>query len=117
VPKGWNSATTFYSQNDFHTIIEKERHRAERYGQKFSCIVFKNENRNGSAVSNRKLLDVIASRVRSSDQTGWYNATDIAVLLFGSNAANAEKVALDVIHRIYPKSPFPAYTVYPHTAF
>jgi hypothetical protein len=117
VPQGWKNSTTFYNQEDFRNIIEKERQRADRYGREFSCIVFKTENGNGSSVSNRKLIDVIASRVRSSDETGWYNSTDIAVLLLGSNAENAKKVALDVINRIYPSSSFPAYSVYPHTAF
>ena len=113
---GWKNSTTFYNESDFRNIILKERHRADRYGHKFSCVVFKINNSNGSTVSNRKLFHVIAGRVRSSDEAGWYNSTDIAVLLLGSNAEDAEKVAIDVIDRISPKSPSPTFSIYAHTA-
>ena len=114
---GWKNSTTFYNENEFRNIMQRERYRADRYGRRFSCIVFKTNNGNASTVSNQKLFNVIAGRVRGSDEAGWYNSADIAVLLLGSNAEDAEKVALDVIDRISPKNPSPTFSIYSHTAF
>jgi hypothetical protein len=109
--------TIIHDEYEFRRIIQREHHRTNRYGKRFSCIVFKTDYAKESTASNRKLIEAIASRIRSVDETGWYNHTEIGVLLVGADTESAKKVALDVVDRVSPKNPSPPFSIYSHTSF
>jgi len=114
---GSKSTTTVHDVTEFRSILHREYHRSNRYGKAFSCIVFKTDEVEGSQSFNRKLVKAISSRIRSVDQTGWYNSKDIGVLLVGADTENAKKVARDVLDRFPPVRRAPSFAVYSHSSF
>jgi len=113
---GMKSTNTIHDVTEFRSILDREYHRSNRYGKAFSCIVFKTDEGQRSQSFNRKLVKAISSRVRSVDQTGWYNSEEIGVLLVGADTENAKKVARDVLGRFSTILPAPRYSVYSHSS-
>ena len=81
----------------FRDVLERERVRAERPGQEFSVVVFDASRQNGAAVACLKdLAHALASRVRASDEVGWFSDKSIGVALPATSAEGAWKFADDV---------------------
>lgn len=101
------------SFEDFRDILERERARAERTGQEFSVVVFDARRQNGAGVACLKdLAHALASRVRASDEIGWFSDTSIGVALPATSAEGAWKFADDVSTRADSSAPSLDRTVY-----
>ncbi len=101
------------SLEDFRDILERERARAERTGQEFSLVVFDASRQNGTALACLKdLAHALASRVRASDEVGWFSDKSIGVALPATSAEGAWKFADDVSRRTDSSIPSLERTVY-----
>lgn len=107
------------STEAFRAILERQRDRADRYGHKFSLVLFyvgKTETNDKLATC---LVRVLTHRKRSTDELGWFDEKQIGIALLDTSADCAWKVADDVCQSIAPTTPPPACKVYiyPSTAF
>ena len=76
----------------FRDLIERERSRADRTGICFSLVVFRLKGRKRDTYRTLyHLATLLLSRVRTSDEVGWFDKTSLAVILIGSGEAEAAK--------------------------
>jgi len=83
-----------HSPEKLRFILERERSRADRTGGEFSFVLFDLSGPNGldfSAV--KRLADVLASRVRATDEVGWFERGRIGVVLPHTPSEGAWKFA------------------------
>ena len=82
--------------SEMHRAVAREKERAHRQSICFSLIVFSRPDEpNGKLRQND--LDIILSRpLRLTDEIGWLNETQLAVLLSGSNEQDAWQVASEI---------------------
>ncbi len=89
-----------YSADDFYEVLERERARADRSNQCFSLVVF-NVGLPGTNGDNaRRVVSILASRVRVSDEIGWFDKRCIGVILPDTSAEGAWKLADEVCQEI-----------------
>jgi lipopolysaccharide/colanic/teichoic acid biosynthesis glycosyltransferase len=88
----------FNSKHDFTLVLERERARADRNGHGFSLVTFKVGE--GNQATADRLKQVLADRLRLTDELGWYDDERLGVLLFNTpregawNYANRVQAAL-----------------------
>ena len=86
-----------YSREELRVLIKQERSRADRGGTRFSLVVFdvnKTET-NGGSHSKWLVVDTLTRRLRSTDNVGWFDKENIAVLLYNARAEEARCFARD----------------------
>src|SRR5210317_2194476 len=77
-----NTLTDIYSQEEFHSILVREKARADRTGQGFSVI----------SIEIFSLHDVtsfvkhLQQRIRASDDIGWFDDNKLGIFLFNTAA-------------------------------
>lgn len=104
---------SIHSLEAFRDLLERERARAERSGQEFSLVVFDASRQNGTAIACLKeLAQALATRVRTSDEVGWFSDKSIGVVLPATSAEGAWKFADDVARRTDSSIPSLDRTVY-----
>ena len=101
-----------YSVEQFRTILERERARADRNRHQFSMIVFEVSEPEVDSTQVQHLARVLTNRIRLSDQAGWFNGHRIAVVLPETSADGAWRLANDICQAITTKTSSPEYTVY-----
>ncbi len=78
----------------FRAILNREIARADRYNKKFSLIVF---NVNGYDESSILFfMNFLSSRIRLSDDAGWFDAHSICVLLPDTSLDFAREMAEEI---------------------
>lgn len=96
---------------EFLRILERERSLSDRTGVRFSMVRFRVGRDNGDPASRKRLAEFLLRRARGSDEVGWTEADEPAVLLAGTPAegacAFAEKVCRDL-----PPDLRPLYTIH-----
>ena len=81
----------------FRDLIERERSRTDRTGIRFSLVVFRLAARKRDSYHTLShLAALLLSRVRTSDEVGWFDKTSLAVLMIGSGEADAVKFGQNV---------------------
>jgi lipopolysaccharide/colanic/teichoic acid biosynthesis glycosyltransferase len=88
-----------HSPEEFRLILERERARADRSGDKFSLVVFdfgNTNNGNGPSLAVEHLTRILYKRVRLTDTVGWFDETSIGTVLPGTMGEGAWKFADDV---------------------
>ncbi|UCG07849.1 MAG: sugar transferase, partial [Desulfobacterales bacterium] len=100
------------SEKAFHRVLELERARADRYGGRFSLVVFETGNPNNHQISARVLSQVILKRIRPTDAVGRFENTRIGIVLPGTPPWGAHKLSEDICQRISIKRPPPVYKIY-----
>lgn len=86
-----------HPSSTFHTLIEKERSRAERTGMEFSLVCFDASGQNGAAADALdRLAGALAGRTRDADEVGWYADLCIGALLPGTGSKGAWMYAKDL---------------------
>ena len=105
-----------YSEKEFSRAVQREKERSNRYGSSFSCLIFESQGSGIPMRRTKKLVNAISNRVRWVDEMGWVNDKDIGVLLSGTDAAQAQKVAQDIVHRLPRRQTPIAFSVQSQTA-
>ena len=101
-----------YSKEEFKSIIEKERARADRDNHKLSLVIFdmgSSDSKNNTTV---KLIRKIKDRVRWIDETGWYDEQQIGMILPYTSNKGATKLAENICESLDESTPKPVCTVY-----
>ena len=82
-----NTQTEIYSQEEFHTILAREKARADRTGHGFSVV----------AIEVFSLHDItsfvkyLQQRIRASDDIGWFDDNKLGIFLFNTSALGASQ--------------------------
>lgn len=82
--------------DEFHTLLARERVRAERNGNVFSLIIFKTVNLASDISMHRRMLVSLCCRLRDADEFGWYNDQWLGAILPYANHENAQRIAESV---------------------
>lgn len=77
------------SLQEFRAAIERERARADRSRHCFSLVIFETGTTDSSGSNAESLAEVLAMRLRSTDQVGWFEKRRIGALLYSTSAAGA----------------------------
>jgi lipopolysaccharide/colanic/teichoic acid biosynthesis glycosyltransferase len=88
-----------HSPEEFRLVLERERARADRSGNKFSLVVFdfgSTNGTNGSSLAVEHLTRVLFRRIRITDTVGWFDDRSIGTVLPGTTGQGAWKFADDV---------------------
>jgi len=101
--KKQSSLCGVHSIDRFRVLIEHERRRSDRTGDRFSVIVFPMGNSDEDLRSWCLLPDLLVRTVRSTDEVGWFDSHQIAVLLLDTSPIGARKF-LEKIHEKAPNS-------------
>ena len=104
-----------HSPEEFRLILERERARADRSGDKFSLVVFdfgSMESPNGSSLAVEHLARVLFRRIRITDTVGWFDETSIGTVLPGTTGQGALKFADDVRKKVHTVASQFSYRVY-----
>ena len=92
-----------YPQTVFRAIVERECHRSDRNSHDFSIVVFHLPNARKNCRLRSTLIEVLADRVRCTDEVGWLEDTSIGVLLPETHVRGgwlfAEKVRAEIALR------------------
>ena len=84
------------SVDDFYEILERERARADRSNQRLSLLVFELGLPDVDGDIARHLVSVLVSRLRISDDIGWFDRQSIGIILPYTSAEGAWKLAEEV---------------------
>jgi lipopolysaccharide/colanic/teichoic acid biosynthesis glycosyltransferase len=97
----------------FRDLIERERSRADRTGICFSLVVFHLKGRKRDTFQTLyHLTTLLLSRVRTSDEVGWFDRTSLAVIMIGSGEAGAANFGQSVIASLPEGVAVPTVSVY-----
>src|SRR5205809_386043 len=77
-------------------LLEHERARTARTGREFAIAIFHVVGENGHAAIGQKLASAVMSRVRATDEVGWYDEHRIAAILPETTRAGAQCFVHDV---------------------
>lgn len=102
-----------HSSDRFRDLVERERSRADRTGICFSLVVFHLKGRKRDTYHTLyHLATLLLSRVRTSDEVGWFDKTSLAVLLIGSGEAGAARFGQSVTASLPEGVPVPTVSVH-----
>jgi len=96
----------------FRNILERERARADRTGDEFSLVTFFPQEHESDRVAVARLVKILKRRLRSTDEIGWLDKRHVGVVLPGTPARGAWKVADDVCQCLPGNAPAPLVSVY-----
>jgi len=97
----------------FLGLIERERSRADRTGFRFSMVVFRLKGRKRDTYHTlHHVATLLLSRVRTSDEVGWFDKTSLAVLLIGSGERGASEFGRKVVSSLHEGVAVPTISVY-----
>lgn len=106
------SLAELFTAEQMRRILERERARADRSGDKMAVISFMPREGHFSQKSLHHLVDVLRQRLRLTDDVGWLDEKQILAVLPATTAAGAWKVADDVCARFPDDLTPPHCTVY-----
>jgi len=82
-----NTLTDIYSQEEFHSILVREKARADRTGQGFSVVTIEVF----SLHDVTSFVKHLQQRIRASDDIGWFGDNKLGVFLFNTKALGASQ--------------------------
>ena len=91
-----------HSEEEFRSIIERERARADRTDHQFSLIVLDLGSSDENHHTTHHMLQKIFRRVRRIDEIGWYDQNRIGVILPYTSAQGAQKFAESLCNSFNP---------------
>ena len=101
-----------YSKEEFKSIIEKERARADRDNHELSIVIFDLGASDLKKINIIRLIGEIRGRIRFVDETGWYDDQRIGMILPYTSNKGAAKLAEDICEFLDSSIPKPICTVY-----
>ncbi|HZV47596.1 MAG TPA: sugar transferase, partial [Thermodesulfovibrionales bacterium] len=107
-----NTLPTMKPMSEFNSLVKQERYRSDRNNQKFTLITFDVTEDNGKLSNTLKFIDAFSSRLRTSDETGWLNDRQIAVLLPETTTEGAYKALINFSENSVTTDSLPRYNVY-----
>ena len=105
------AVSTICSQDEFLSILVRERSRSERSGQPFSLVVFDVGDIDQDDTVCQVILDVLCRRLRSTDEVGWVDENHIGVLLHNTPNSGAYIFTKNIVNAFPDGFPTPDYSV------
>lgn len=102
-----------YPAEEFKAILERERARSDRSGERFSLVVFYTDTPHKDQKDMAAhLVQILTHRVRSIDVVGWVERRQIGIALPNTSGEGARKFAEDISKKIAAKTQAPAFQVF-----
>ncbi len=103
---------SIYSSDEFRTVLDIERSRADRSGHVFSLVIFNLLSREIKTFSPRNFVRKLTLRLRETDEIGWFDTNHISVILPYATPENAYKMVNNFCseNKIFSKDIFSIYT-------
>lgn len=98
--------------DEFSAAIRLEQARLDRNEHAFSLVVFEAGDPNANAAVTQALVRSLSSRIRSTDEIGWFDDCHIGVLLPYTSRDGAQKFVDDISGAIGGGTLPPQYTIY-----
>ena len=73
------------SQEEFHSILVREKARADRNGHGFSLVAIEVSNLDNTP----SLTELFQQLIRTTDEIGWFDQNTLAVFLYNTSALGA----------------------------
>lgn len=89
-----------HSAEQFRAILDRERARADRNGHQFSLVLFSTGNPQQNGAQSKHATQVLAKRIRLTDEVGWFDDEHVGVVLPYTSAAGAGRLADDICEAI-----------------
>jgi len=99
-------------QEPFRALIIRERQRVDRNQHILSLLLFTVGKQNANGVAVQNFAHILAERIRSTDEVGWFDSKRIGVILPYTHAGGAHKLADDICKAVTPEASIPEYTVH-----
>lgn len=80
-----NSIVEICSQEEFHSILVREKARADRNGHGFSLVAVNVYNNKDA----RSIAKELKQRIRTTDEIGWFDQYTLGVFLYNTSALGA----------------------------
>lgn len=93
-------------------ILERERARTDRSGDRFSVLAFSPCAREVEEATWRQLARILQERLRSTDEVGWLEDGQLCAILPDTSSTGARKVADDVCCQFTGETPAPICSIY-----
>lgn len=100
------------SKESFRASVIRERQRVDRNQHLFSLLLFTVGKQNSNSAIAQQLAHLLAERIRSTDEAGWFDNKHIGVILPHTGADGAYKLANEICKAFNPKAKVPEYAVY-----
>jgi lipopolysaccharide/colanic/teichoic acid biosynthesis glycosyltransferase len=93
-------------------VLERERARADRTGERLSLVAFAARGRAAERATAAWLVKILKARLRSTDEAGWLDDRQVCAVLPNTPPEGAWKVVEDVCRHFPAHVPPPLCTVY-----
>jgi len=107
-----NTVSIIQSQESFRASIIRERQRVDRNQHILSLLLFTVGKQNTNGVMIQQLAYLLAKRIRSTDEAGWFDDKRIGVILPYTCADGAYKLADEICKSFNPEALVPEYAVH-----
>jgi lipopolysaccharide/colanic/teichoic acid biosynthesis glycosyltransferase len=107
-----NTVSIIQSQESFRASIIRERKRVDRNQHILSLLLFTVGKQNVNGVMIQQLAHLLAERIRSTDEAGWFDSKRIGVLLPYTYTKGAYKLADEICKSFNPETSILEYTVH-----
>ncbi len=110
--RGHRAFAGLLSAAEIHAVLQRERSRADRSGDRFSLLAF---STNGSTEGRSVLVQtatILKKRLRSTDELGWMEDGRIGIVLPSTSKEGAETLANDVLWQYPAEIAQPKWQVY-----
>jgi len=101
-----------WSVEEFRAILERERARSDRSGDRFSLVVFDAEIFETRETLEHLLIEVLYTRIRPTDEVGWFDKAKVGVVLPDTPPLGARKLAGEICRKISVRTQPPTFNVY-----
>jgi lipopolysaccharide/colanic/teichoic acid biosynthesis glycosyltransferase len=107
-----NTVSIIQSQESFRASIIRERQRVDRNLHILSLLLFTVGKQNANGITAQQLAHLLAERIRSTDEAGWFDNKRIGVILPYTCADGAYKLAEGICKAFNPEASVPGYAVH-----
>jgi lipopolysaccharide/colanic/teichoic acid biosynthesis glycosyltransferase len=107
-----NSFSIIQSKESFRASVIRERQRVDRNQHLFSLLIFTVGEQNSNGVIAQQLAHLLAERIRSTDEAGWFDDKHIGVILPYTCTDGAYKLAEEICKEFDPEATVPEYAVH-----
>jgi lipopolysaccharide/colanic/teichoic acid biosynthesis glycosyltransferase len=106
------SVGSMLTSEQMNIAIQRESARADRNGGEFALVLFRVRNRDRTSLSTMRLAKTVLTRIRNTDDVGWYDEDHLGVLLPDTSATGAWRFADAVSSLASQRSHRPLCSVY-----
>jgi lipopolysaccharide/colanic/teichoic acid biosynthesis glycosyltransferase len=92
---------------EFEAVLERERSRADRSGERFSLLAFRHEGPQNGRPVLAEVAGVLRGRLRATDEAGWLDGRRIGAMLPSTPAEGARILADEILGQLPDGAPRP----------